>query len=123
MKIEIKENGNNLSIGEKQLICFARAALKKSKIIILDEATSSLDYNTEKIINENMEKMFKDCTIILITHRFNVVKICEKVFVVDNGEIIEKGIYDNLIKDKKVNFLNYILKLLLKLYFFKQYDK
>ena len=104
LKIEIKENGNNLSIGEKQLICFARAALKKSKIIILDEATSSLDYNTEKIINENMEKMFKDCTIILITHRFNVVKICEKVFVVDNGEIIEKGVYGNLIKDKKSKF-------------------
>ena len=104
LKIEIKENGNNLSIGEKQLICFARAALKKSKIIILDEATSSLDYNTEKIINENMEKMFKDCTIILITHRFNVVKICDKVFVVENGEIIEKGVYDNLIKDKKSKF-------------------
>jgi ABC-type multidrug transport system fused ATPase/permease subunit len=104
LKIEIKENGNNLSIGEKQLICFARAALKKSKIIILDEATSSLDYNTEKIINENMEKMFKDCTIILITHRFNVVKICEKIFVVDNGEIIEKGVYGNLIKDKKSKF-------------------
>ena len=70
-----------------------------------------------------MEKIFKDCTIILISHRFNVVKTCDKLFVVDNGEIIEKGIYDNLIKDKKVNFLNYILKFFLELYFFKQYGK
>ena len=104
LRIEIKENGNNLSIGEKQLICFARAALKKSKVIILDEATSSLDINTEKIISKNMEILFKDCTVIMIAHHINIVKECDRIFVVDNGEIVESGIYDNLFRDKKSKF-------------------
>ena len=104
LRIEIKENGNNLSIGEKQLICFARAALKKSKIIILDEATSSLDINTEKIISKNMDILFKDCTVIMIAHHINIVKECDRIFVVDNGEIVENGIYDNLLSNKKSKF-------------------
>ena len=104
LRIEIKENGNNLSIGEKQLICFARAALKKSKIIILDEATSSLDINTEKIISKNMDILFKDCTVIMIAHHINIVEECDRIFVVDNGEIVENGIYDNLLSNKKSKF-------------------
>ena len=104
LRIEIKENGNNLSIGEKQLICFARAALKKSKVIILDEATSSLDINTEKIISKNMDILFKGCTVIMIAHHINIVEECDRIFVVDNGEIVENGIYDNLLSNKKSKF-------------------
>ena len=104
LNFQIKENGANISIGQKQLICFARAMLKKTKILILDEATSSLDVQTEKIINRNMDKHFKDCTIIMIAHHIQVVKKCKRIFVIDNGEIVEDDTYDNLLKNEKSKF-------------------
>ena len=100
LKLEIKEGGKNLSNGQKQLICFARAIIKNNKIIILDEATSSLDLETEKIIQKNMEKYFKNVTLIMITHHIHMVKNCKKIIVVDQGRIVEKGEYDVLLKNK-----------------------
>ena len=104
LKLEIKEGGKNLSNGQKQLICFARAIIKNNKIIILDEATSSLDLETEKIIKVNMEKYFKDVTLIMITHHIHMVKNCKKIIVVDQGRIIESGQYETLLKNKKSHF-------------------
>ena len=104
LKLEIKEGGKNLSNGQKQLICFARAIIKNNKIIILDEAISSLDLETEKIIKMNMEKYFKDVTLIMITHHIHMVKNCRKIIVVDQGRIIESGQYETLLKDKKSHF-------------------
>ena len=104
LKLEIKEGGKNLSNGQKQLICFARAIIKNNKIIILDEAISSLDLETEKIIKMNMEKYFKDVTLIMITHHIHMVKNCRKIIVVDQGRIIESGQYEALLKDKKSHF-------------------
>ena len=100
LHLEIKEGGKNLSNGQKQLICFARAIIKNNKIIILDEATSSLDLETEKIIQMNMEKYFKNVTLIMITHHIHMVKNCKKIIVVDQGRIVEKGEYDTLLKNK-----------------------
>ena len=102
----IKQNGENLSFGEKQLICFARAAMKKSKVVILDEATSSMDNTTESIIQKNMDILFKDCTIIMIAHHIQMVKKCKKIIVIDNGEIVENDTYDKLIKNKSSKFYN-----------------
>ena len=76
LNTEIKEYGNNLSFGCRQLLCVARAILRKSKIIILDEATSSVDQKTEDIISGAVETMFKDSTVIIIAHRINTVKKC-----------------------------------------------
>jgi len=69
LEYKIKENGQNLSPGQKQLICFARAILKNNKIIILDEPTSSLDYETEKTIKMNMEKYFKNVTLLSLERK------------------------------------------------------
>ena len=102
----INQNGSNISFGEKQLICFARAAMKKSKIVILDEATSSMDNKTESIIQKNMDILFKDCTIIMIAHHIQMVKKCKKIIVIDNGEIVENDTYDKLIKNKTSKFYN-----------------
>ena len=102
--LEIKEGGKNLSSGQKQLICFARAMIKKNKIIILDEATSSLDLETEKIIQMNMEKYFKNITLIMITHHIHMVKNCKKIIVVDQGRIVESGEYEALLKNKRSYF-------------------
>ena len=100
LEYEIKENGINLSPGQKQLICFARAVIKNNKIIILDEATSSLDVETEKTIKANMEKYFKDCTLIMITHHISMVEGFENIIVIDKGEIIESGSYSELLENK-----------------------
>ena len=101
---EIKENGKNLSPGQKQLICFARAVIKNNKIIILDEATSTLDYETENTIKINMEKYFKNCTLIMITHHLSMVKEFKNIIVIDKGEIIESGSYSELMNNKNGAF-------------------
>ena len=101
---EIKEYGNNLSFGCRQLLCVARAILRKSKIIILDEATSSVDQKTEDIITNAVETMFRDSTVITIAHRINTVKACDKVIVLEEGQIIEVGNPNELIKNTNSKF-------------------
>ena len=101
---EIKEYGNNLSFGCRQLLCVARAILRKSKIIILDEATSSVDQITEDIITNAVDTMFKHSTVITIAHRINTVKACDKVIVMDEGQIVEIGNPNELIKNTNGKF-------------------
>ena len=110
LNMKIKENGNNLSLGEKQLISFVRAVIKKNKIIILDEATSSLDTETEKIIQNNLKKYFHDSTVIMIAHHLQMVKGCQTILVIDNGEIIEFGSYSDLLKDKTSKFYSLYIR-------------
>jgi ABC-type multidrug transport system fused ATPase/permease subunit len=100
----IKQNGDNLSIGQKQLICFARAGIIKSKILILDEATSYVDLQTEKIIKTNLENDFRDSTVIIIAHHIQMVSHCEKILVIENGKIVEIDTYDNLLNNKNSKF-------------------
>ena len=100
LNYEILENGKNLSPGQKQLICFARAVIKNNKIVILDEATSSLDYETENTIKKNMDKYFQNCTLIMITHHISMVKDFKNIIVIDKGEIIDEGSYEKLMKNK-----------------------
>ena len=110
LNIKIKENGKNLSLGEKQLLSFARAVIKKNKIFILDEATSSLDVETEKIIQNNLKKYFQNCTVIMIAHHLQMVKNCEYILVIDNGEIIEFGSYSDLLKNKNSKFYSLYIR-------------
>ena len=98
LNYEILESGKNLSPGQKQLICFARAVIKKNKIVILDEATSSLDHETENTIKNNMEKYFQNCTLIMITHHISMVKDLKNIIVIDKGEIIDEGSYEKLME-------------------------
>ena len=101
---KIKEYGNNLSFGCRQLLCVARAILRKSKIIILDEATSSVDQITEDIITNAVDTMFKHSTVITIAHRINTVKACDKVIVMDEGQFVEIGNPNELIKNTNGKF-------------------
>ena len=107
---EIKEYGNNLSFGCRQLLCVARAILRKSKVIILDEATSSVDQRTEDIISSAVDNMFKDSTVITIAHRINTVKKCDRIVVMDEGKIVEIGKPDELIKDSNSKFFSLYYK-------------
>ena len=110
LNFEIKENGNNLSTGEKKLICFARTIIKKNKIVIMDDVTSSLDDESKKIINENISKYFKNCTLIMITNQFEMLKKCQRIIVIDNGKIIQDGNFEELIEDKNNLFSSLIMK-------------
>ena len=110
---KISENGSNLSIGEKQLICITRAILRKSKIIVLDEATASIDYKTEEIIQKAVNEILKGSTKISIAHRIKTVMNVDKILVLENGEIIEFDTPNNLLDNKKSFFYDFYSKSLL----------
>ena len=105
----IGENGFRLSGGEKQRLSIARALLKKSKIILLDEATSSLDAETETKIQEAINYLTKDRTTLVIAHRLSTIINSEKIFVVDNGNIVSEGNHESLIKNSDI-YKNYYEK-------------
>ena len=100
----ISENGSNLSIGEKQLICITRAILRKSKVVILDEATASIDFKHEEIVQKAIEQILKHSTLISIAHRIKTVLNSDKILVLENGEIKEYEKPEVLLKDKKSYF-------------------
>lgn len=106
----ISENGGNLSIGEKQLICITRAILRKSKIVIMDEATASIDFKTEEIIQKALDKLLKDSTLITIAHRIKTVRNSSKILVLDQGQIVEFDTPDNLLANTKSYFYDYYSK-------------
>ena len=95
---KIGERGAGLSVGQKQLISFARALLRDPAILILDEATSSIDPYTDLLIRKAMRKLFKNRTSIVIAHRLSTVREADRIFVIDNGEIIEEGNHEELMK-------------------------
>ena len=95
---EIKERGNNLSQGERQLVAFARTLLSDPAILILDEATSSIDTQTERLLQEGIREMLKGRTSIIVAHRLSTIKNCDRILVLDKGHILEDGTYDELIE-------------------------
>ena len=100
----VLENGSNFSVGERQLLCLARALLRKSKILILDEATAAVDMETEKIVYEVIDKLFTHCTIITIAHRLSTVNKSNRIIVLDEGEVVEFDVPQKLLEDKSSAF-------------------
>jgi subfamily B ATP-binding cassette protein MsbA len=98
----IGENGVRLSGGEKQRLSIARAMLKDSKIILLDEATSSLDAETESKIQKAINLLTKDRTTLVIAHRLSTILNSDKIYVIDNGSVIGEGKHEELIKNSEV---------------------
>ena len=94
----LSENGRELSGGQRQAITLARAIVRKPKILLLDEPTSSMDQSTEKLVIENLNNYFGDQTLILVTHRMSLLKMVDRVIAVDEGKVTVDGKKDDILK-------------------------
>lgn len=97
---EVTERGGGLSIGEKQLVAFARTLVQDPKILILDEATSNIDTHTEILVQQGIEELLKKRTSFVVAHRLSTIRNADRIFVIDDGGILEQGSHDELI-DKR----------------------
>ena len=94
----LNEEADNISGGQKQLLTIARVILKDPKILILDEATSSVDTRTEILIQKAMDKLMEGRTSFIIAHRLSTIKNADLILVMDNGDIVEQGNHEELLK-------------------------
>uniref|UniRef100_A0A8C8VR12 Multidrug resistance-associated protein 1 n=1 Tax=Pelusios castaneus TaxID=367368 RepID=A0A8C8VR12_9SAUR len=99
---ECSEGGENLSVGQRQLVCLARALLRKTKILVLDEATAAVDLETDDLIQSTIRTQFEDCTVLTIAHRLNTIMDYERILVLDKGKIVECDSPANLLQKKGI---------------------
>jgi len=100
----VAENGDNFSAGQRQLICIARALLRKPKILVMDEATASIDMETDALIQRMVRDRFKDCTVLTIAHRLDTIFDSDKIAVLDAGKLVEYESAKNLLNIPKGSF-------------------
>ena len=108
---ELKGSGNSLSQGQRQLLAIARVAVADPPVLILDEATSSIDTRTEKIVQDGMDRLMKGRTVFVIAHRLSTIKNSDVIMVLDHGRIVERGNHESLLKKKGMYYQLYTGKL------------
>ena len=101
---QLTEGGDNFSVGQRQLVCLARALLRKTKILVLDEATAAIDFETDELIQKTIRKEFADCTILTIAHRINTIIDYDRIIVLSEGRLAEFNSPDQLLSDSSSHF-------------------
>ena len=104
------EKGENFSQGQRQLLSFARTVLHKPQILILDEATANIDTETEKLIQESLEKMKSIGTMLVVAHRLSTIQGADQIICLQNGQVVEKGNHQQLLKLKGYYYKLYKLQ-------------
>ena len=105
----VTDGGSNFSVGQKQLICLARALLRKAKILVLDEATAAVDPETDNLIQSTIRKTFRDSTVLTIAHRLNTIMDSDKIVVLDKGNIVEVDSPTLLLKNHNSMFRSMVI--------------
>ena len=98
--MKIDNQGANLSQGEKQVICFARCLLNESKLILMDEATASLDLKTEEVVQRCLKEEFANRTVLIVAHRLQTVMDCDRILVMNQGEVVDFDEPKNLVQKR-----------------------
>lgn len=107
---EVAEGGSNFSQGQRQLLCIARSLLRKPKVLVMDEATASIDNTTDAMIQSMIRENFSDATVLTIAHRLNTILDSDRVLVLDDGEVHEFDTPKNLIADTNSMFKSMVDK-------------
>ena len=106
--VYVTEGGSNFSAGQRQLICLARAILKKSRILVMDEATANVDHEMDEIIQKTIRELFKSCTILTIAHRLHTILDSDKILVLRDGRVDEFDTPENLMANSDGEFTRLI---------------
>jgi ATP-binding cassette subfamily C (CFTR/MRP) protein 4 len=109
LESEILEGGSNFSVGQRQLLCLVRAILKNAKIVALDEATASVDLETDEMIQRTIRRKFKNSTVLTIAHRTDTVMDSDKILVMDAGSVVEFGNTEDLLRGPDGCFSGFVL--------------
>ena len=107
----LTNDGEELSQGQRQLLAIARAAVADPPVLILDEATSSIDTRTEQIVQQGMDNLMKGRTVFVIAHRLSTIRNSDAIMVLEHGRIVERGSHEDLIKEKGIYYQLYTGKL------------
>ncbi len=101
---QVQERGSNFSVGQRQLVCLARALLRRSLVLVLDEATAAVDPETDALIRRTVREEFADCTVLTVAHRLDTILDCDRVAVVAEGRVAEEGAPRELMADGRSVF-------------------
>ncbi|KAM7505799.1 hypothetical protein LguiB_004703 [Lonicera macranthoides] len=105
---EVSEAGENFSVGQRQLLSLARALLRRSKILVLDEATAAVDVRTDALLQKTIREEFNSCTMLIIAHRLNTIIDCDSILLLDSGQVLEYGPPEELLQNERSAFSNMV---------------